>query len=252
MSLLAFLALTFGISLAGFGAIVALPAARSPDSLAGLPFWLLMVWGPSLAAILLALREGTLSALLGRVVQVSSVPPEAVLLIAAPLVLLLILRPFASDETTTLSLGMVVTMTGFNLILGPLGEELGWRGVMQDQLTPSFGWLGASLLTGLVWLFWHLPLWTIDSPHAQIPLHLFAGHCLCYAVIIGGAHAMSGGSLLPAILIHLAVNLAANFALFAGFRDPGAWFAAALLPYLGLAMLTIVLVALKSGQQFPQ
>lgn len=245
---LPFLALTFAISLAGFACIVAFPAARSPESALGLPFWLLMVWGPSLAALLLGLRAGTLAELLGRAVRVSTIPLSAWALVLAPFLLLVLLRPFGPGESTPLTPGLVAMMVGFNLILGPLGEELGWRGVLQPHLNQHIGWLAAALLTGAIWFAWHLPLWTIDSPHAQIALPLFVAHVMLYSVIIGAACTLSGGSILPAILIHLAVNVASNAALFAGFREPNAWFGASLLPYLALALGAVFLVYARTGQ----
>ncbi len=41
-------------------------------------------------------------------------------------------------------------------ILG-LGEEIGWRGYLYPKLKENYPKL-ASILTGLVWVFWHLPL----------------------------------------------------------------------------------------------
>lgn len=243
-----FLVLTFAISLAGFACILVMPAARTPDNAIGLPIWLLMVWGPSLAAILLSLRDGQLIELLARAVRVSTIPFAAWALVVAPLILLVLLRPFAPDETTSISVGMLAAMILFNLILGPLGEELGWRGYLQEHLGKRVGWLDASLLVGVIWFIWHLPLWAIDSPHAQIAMPLFAGHVMCYAVLIGAAHTLSGGSILPAILIHLTVNLSSNLAVFAGFRDPNAWFSSSLWLYSLLAVVSVFVVYARTGQ----
>ncbi|SOE10540.1 CAAX prenyl protease-like protein [Hoeflea halophila] len=248
MMLIAFASLTFGISLAGFACIALLPAARSPATLVGLPFWLIMVWGPSLAAILLSLRSDELTPLLGRAVRISTVPTEVWGLVAAPLVLLMVMKLFAPQDPTSLRFGTAVLMVVFNLVLGPLGEELGWRGLMQEDLASHLGWLEASLLVGIVWFAWHLPLWTIDSPHAQVSLPLFAIHCLLYSIIIGAAYHISGGSILPAILLHLNFNLAANWAVFAGYRDPDAWFSASALPYALIGVAAAVLVYLKTGE----
>lgn len=248
MTILPFLALTFGISLAGFLCIAFIPGAQSPETATGLPFWLVTVWGPSLAALILSFRHGELIELLGRAVKVSTVPVEVWLLVAGPLILLAIMKPFAPADTYSISMGMIVAMVTFNLVLGPLGEELGWRGVMQEQLNQRLGWLEASLLIGVVWLIWHLPLWTIDSPHSQISLHLFAVHCLLYSVMIGAAYTLSGGSILPSILMHLTFNLASNGAVFAGYREPNDWFSASVLPYLALSILAIAVVYIKTGQ----
>jgi uncharacterized protein len=242
MTVVWFLLLTFAISLSGYACIRAIPAARSPDSAVGLPFWLLMVWGPSLAAFILSIQAGQLGPLLRRGLIVSTVPPFVWALICAPLVLLLLMKVMAPARPRPLSLAALAGLTLFNLILGPLGEEFGWRGLMQDELALRWGWLLAALVTGVIWLVWHLPLWTIDSPHAQISLPLFAGHVMVYSIIIGAAHRLSGGSLLPAILIHLTVNLAANLAIYAGYPEPNDWFRKSLLPYLGLAIFAAVWV----------
>ena len=45
------------------------------------------------------------------------------------------------------------------LVSGPLGEELGWRGYYLTSKAKRYSILKASLITGLVWSFWHLPLW---------------------------------------------------------------------------------------------
>jgi membrane protease YdiL (CAAX protease family) len=242
-----FLVLTFAISLAGFACILAIPAARSPETAVGLPFWLIMVWGPSLAAIVLSARDYELADLLNRAIKVSTVPMAAWTLVVAPLAILLLLKPFAPDEAAPLGACLIAMMVAFNLILGPLGEELGWRGLLQDHLNQRIGWLEASLVIGVIWLIWHLPLWTIDSPHAQIALPLFAAHCMLYSVIIGAAYTISGGSILPAILLHLTFNLAANLAIFAGFRDPNAWFGVSLLPLCMLAVYAIGVVYSRTG-----
>lgn len=93
----AFLILAFGISLVGFLCVATVPGAGSPESAVGLPFWLLMVWGPSLAAIILSVRHGELATLLGRVVKVSTIPAEAWALVLGPLALLILLRPFTPE-----------------------------------------------------------------------------------------------------------------------------------------------------------
>lgn len=243
-----FLILAFGISLLGFAFIAAIPGAHSPENIRGLPFWIVTVWGPSLAAIILSARNGELLALLGRTVKVSSVPVEAWALVLAPLLLLAVLRPFAPGDGMAIGTGAILATVAFNLFLGPLGEELGWRGLMQEHLNMRMGWLAASLVIGVVWLVWHLPLWTVDSPQAQIPLPLFAAHCMSYAVIIGAAYSISGGSILPAILIHLTVNLASNWAIFAGFREAETWFAASAAPYALLAAAAVWLVYARTGE----
>jgi hypothetical protein len=71
---------------------------------------------------------------------------------------------------------------------------------------------------------------------------------MCYAIIIGAAYTLSSGSILPAILIHLTLNLASNLAVFAGFREPNTWFSSSLPLYALLSLIAILLVYARTGQ----
>lgn len=46
-----------------------------------------------------------------------------------------------------------------NLLSGPLGEELGWRGFAQLELQKKNSPLKASIIIGFWWGMWHLPIW---------------------------------------------------------------------------------------------
>ncbi|MFC4544053.1 CPBP family intramembrane glutamic endopeptidase [Halosolutus amylolyticus] len=53
----------------------------------------------------------------------------------------------------------------FFATLPPLLEELGWRGYALDRLQLTWSALGASLILGVVWSVWHLPLFFIDGTY---------------------------------------------------------------------------------------
>lgn len=54
-------------------------------------------------------------------------------------------------------------------------EELGWRGTMQPVLEAKAAFPIATLITGIVWSIWHLPLWFIEGATQQnIPFLLFS------------------------------------------------------------------------------
>ncbi len=237
MLVFTFILLTFAISLIGFLGVKRLPGAQSPETAIGLPCWLIMVWGPSLAAILLTAYHGNLSALMSRSFNLSNVPFEIWILTPAPLVLLVILLPFGKGKRETISLKMFAAMFALNLVLGPLGEELGWRGFMQFELSPTFGWLISSIIIGVVWFIWHTPMWMVESPISEISPKYFGLHCMAYSIIIGASFELSQGSIIPAILLHLTINLASNLASFAGFTNPNDWFRVSLIPYFVLAFL---------------
>jgi hypothetical protein len=90
---------------------------------------------------------------------------------------------------------------------GPLGEEPGWRGVLQ----PSVGrWLPprrAGLLVGVVWAAWHLPLFAIPgTPQAQVPVGLYAAFTIALGVIYGWLAEQSDDSVIVAVLLHASAN----------------------------------------------
>lgn len=42
--------------------------------------------------------------------------------------------------------------------IGLLGEELGWRGYMNQKMEPLFSTVGTCLIGGIVWGLWHFPM----------------------------------------------------------------------------------------------
>ncbi|TQR36952.1 CPBP family intramembrane metalloprotease [Lysinibacillus sphaericus] len=60
---------------------------------------------------------------------------------------------------TVSSWGMLIYFFFKNLLSGPLGEELGWRGFAQMELQKKHSPLKASIIIGFWWGMWHLPIW---------------------------------------------------------------------------------------------
>jgi membrane protease YdiL (CAAX protease family) len=50
-----------------------------------------------------------------------------------------------------------------NIWFGPLGEELGWRGYALPRLLTRHTALTASVIIGVLWSFWHLPLYVFPD-----------------------------------------------------------------------------------------
>lgn len=46
----------------------------------------------------------------------------------------------------------------FLLIYIGLGEEIGWTGLALPRFQESLGSLGGSMVVGVLWALWHLPL----------------------------------------------------------------------------------------------
>ena len=92
-----------------------------------------------------------------------------------------------------------------NLLGGPLGEEPGWRGFALPRLQKRLHPLVASVVLGLLWANWHLPLLLISfytgSYWAYVPYLTFC------SVIIGLGFNLSGQNTVVAIYLHGLCNL---------------------------------------------
>lgn len=122
--------------------------------------------------------------------------------------------PFNLEEATALIArpGELLAYLGFLLLLGPLPEEIGWRGYLLDRLQLRFSALGASLLLGLAWFAWHGPLFFMTGYFARAggapdPLQ-FGVMILLISVLYTWIHNHTGRSVLAAVLFHFSVNAA--------------------------------------------
>jgi len=131
----------------------------------------------------------------------------------------------------------------FVLILGgPLGEEVGWRGYSQPRLQNRLGILQSSLVIGVGWTVWHLPLFLIAStPQSHLPIAFFIARTISLSVISGWIWNRSGGSLFLVLLFHASLNTWPNtlFILEAQ-GTPGPYISSTIL-YIGWAILLILL-----------
>ena len=87
------------------------------------------------------------------------------------------------------------------------GEEIGWRGYALPHLAREFGLSRASIMVGIIWAFWHLPLFFIpgsDTYHQSFVVALLAITPL--SVAMAWLYWRGNGSLLLTMLMHAAVN----------------------------------------------
>jgi membrane protease YdiL (CAAX protease family) len=86
---------------------------------------------------------------------------------------------------------------------GPLGEEVGWRGVLLPQLLETVRPLPAAVLVGIVWYAWHIPLYAADAKGMSPAAHaLFAASCIALSIVFTWFWLQSKGSTLFAIYLH--------------------------------------------------
>jgi membrane protease YdiL (CAAX protease family) len=106
----------------------------------------------------------------------------------------------------------LVAFVAFILIIGPLPEEIGWRGYLLDRLQLRWSALTASLLMAGVWWAWHLPLFVLPGyfdafEHAPPgPLDLLYG-LIPAAILYTWLYNNTNRSVLAVILFHLIQNL---------------------------------------------
>jgi uncharacterized protein len=103
--------------------------------------------------------------------------PAGVLAVWLPLTIRLgyaAMAPSSSPIARTAAhpLKLVENMALYFVISFPLafGEELGWRGYAQNRLIRQFGLLKGLLLLGLLWGFWHTPIFYAMGEYPQHPI----------------------------------------------------------------------------------
>lgn len=98
--------------------------------------------------------------------------PVAIVLVALYLVALFGgPSPTAAAFAGWYTLALILLST--TLINGPFTEEPGWRGFLLPRLQSSYSPLVASLIVGVIWASWHLPLLLSDLTGQRPPLQFF-------------------------------------------------------------------------------
>lgn len=191
-------------------------------------FLFLGSFGPALAALLLTFLQGGMAKVRVFLMRFVLVRVKFGVYLATwfvfPAVIalgfLLLGFPFKSDpllNIATLVIAMPINglLTAF-LSPGPLGEEPGWRGFALPQLEP-FGEWGSSLILGLLWAFWHLPiavmfpgwreLFTGQNVDLGSWLIFYPLSVLALTVMLSKLWKWSGQSVFVCILFHGVVNM---------------------------------------------
>jgi membrane protease YdiL (CAAX protease family) len=103
-------------------------------------------------------------------------------------------------------LTLVVTAV-YMLIFVTLGEEVGWRGYALPALQARYSALLASLILGVVWALWHLPVFfNPDTSYSNLPFLLFLVFMVPVAILLTWLFNSTGGSVLMAMFFHAVMN----------------------------------------------
>src|SRR5262245_54877009 len=184
---------------------ISLAAAVPVSTLLGRVLALLGAFAPSLVALTLTAREGgraAVHALLRRIFQwqvaarwyVFAVGYMAAIKLAVALVHRLATGAWPRFEISSwylIPFGILIS-TPFQA-----GEEIGWRGYALPRLAARFGLARASMLLGVIWACWHLPLFFAhgaDTYGQSFFVYLLQVTAL--SVAIAWLYVRTGGSLL--------------------------------------------------------
>jgi len=250
-----FLLLTFGLSWSAWG--YAIGQGMTNNTYPGAPLYLLGGSGPSIAGVILLYFYRTAperKSFWKRVVNLRQISPAwyGLTFLGLPAIFLAAIGLNAlvgGEPAGTVGLRQVAAQPALllptiliGLVGGPISEELGWRGFALDGMVRRWGLFAASMILGLVWWAWHLPLFFLkDTAHYQwgvgsayFWLFLFIVLPLSYFIALG--YLRNQGSILLAILIHFMYNF------MFGLVYPLSW------PTLALVVVLLAVLALAAGR----
>jgi CAAX protease family protein len=110
----------------------------------------------------------------------------------------------------------LVGLMAFTLVIGPLPEEIGWRGYLLGQVQAGWKALWASVIVGLFNWVWHFPLFLMPGYSSAFnalpptPLDL-AFVVIPVGVLYAWVYNNTGGSVLAVMLFHFSGNFSGEF-----------------------------------------
>ena len=218
---------------------------------APMQFTILASFGPSIAA----LATHRLAAGNYRAFRFSATWRRTLVSTAAGIALVIfayvVLPGVATADPRELNWSILSSVAVYNystLLGGPLGEEPGWRGYALPRLQAQFGPFRASLLLGVLWAAWHLPLFLIPNWESS-PVWIYFPILIGLSVIMSLGSNMAGFAVLPSILMHSAFNTASKFlnGLFAGVEPATSIRFDLVLAICGLATASILILITKGN-----
>jgi membrane protease YdiL (CAAX protease family) len=175
--------------------------------------------GPLVAGVVVTAQESGragLRSLLGRIVHWRVAPIWYGVVLLGPILLYLV---GLALEVVLLggqppSLGaligvlpILVVVSVYMVIFVALGEEVGWRGYALPALQARYGALVSSVILGVLWAFWHLPVFfNPDTHYSDLPFVLQLAFQIPVAILFTWVFNSTGGSVLMAILLHAVLN----------------------------------------------
>jgi membrane protease YdiL (CAAX protease family) len=212
-TLLSFLALTFGLSwvpMALFMLFADRFTAMFGEMSSTNPVFLLAVYAPGLAGIFLVWHHYGLKGLgsFFRRLLLWRAPLQwwLFLLLGIPVIVYTAaaIKGTVNNPFPFMPWYMVFPALFQSLLLGPMGEEFGWRGLALPLLQRRFSPFWASLILGVVWAVWHAPAFFMSgTPQSGWSIGPFFVGLIAITLILTPLFNAARGSLLIPILYHL-------------------------------------------------
>jgi membrane protease YdiL (CAAX protease family) len=170
-------------------------------------FGLIALFGPAVAAVVVTRADGTF----GELRQHTTAWRQPLIWYVAAFGI-----PFgvaaAGRAVYTLSGGAALgfgTISAIEILIFVLviGEEVGWRGFLQPRLRRRFSILSAGAITGVVWTFWHLPIYLQPST-GMVDFAVFAWWVIPLAIVMGFVAERTRFSVIVATVMHGSANIA--------------------------------------------
>ncbi len=214
-TLVPFFAITFGLGWGVIALLILFPqqteAIFGPMGYTN-PLFILAVYSPAIAGILLVWRHHGLKGLASFFRRITLLRMPAVwwvfLVIGIPAVFYVgaLIKGTITDPFPFSPWYKLLPALAIGLVIGPI-EELGWRGVALPLLQRRFAPLWASLILGGIWGLWHLPAFFLSgSPQSAWPFAPYFVGVIAISIILTSMFNAGRGSILIAALYHFQMN----------------------------------------------
>jgi hypothetical protein len=226
-------------------------------------------FAPMMAAITLVFREegwkGT-RVFLGQALNFRIKPVYLVLALALPVLIhaiahylalavgLDVAKTLIPTEIPVAPIVLAIPTFILMLVIGGGQEEFGWRGYAQEPLQEKIGVIPASLVIGVIWGIWHLPLWFMAGDlHGAYSFLAFVMMTTSISIVYAWLYNSSGKKLIVVIFFHAMSNTAAPLLPFLhgieGKPESAYWIYAAVNVIFGIIFAYVLIKGSKPTQR---